>query len=162
MVCINQPNGVCHHFIFTFFVWLENKISKIHWFPNRFHVQVTSGPVPVYKFERTDAPETGKVKYDYISPGHVIKAPGVTLRYCISFLWSMKYWLLIVKQLLKPNFTDSVWIGVLFLINLFIFKYYLITKFHLAFLLSKNGSHFLKPLIFEFSALGGRGCGGII
>ncbi|VDN27177.1 unnamed protein product [Gongylonema pulchrum] len=44
---------------------------------------ITNGPVPVYKFERTDSPENGPVKYDYISPGHVIKAPGITLR-CLA------------------------------------------------------------------------------
>ncbi|VDN04576.1 unnamed protein product [Thelazia callipaeda] len=44
---------------------------------------VTNGPVPVYKFERTDYPVTKEIIYNYITPGHVIKSPGVTLR-CIA------------------------------------------------------------------------------
>uniref|UniRef100_A0A915PWW0 Metallo-beta-lactamase domain-containing protein n=1 Tax=Setaria digitata TaxID=48799 RepID=A0A915PWW0_9BILA len=44
---------------------------------------VTNGPVPVYKFEKTDSPETNNIKFDYISAGHIFEVPGVTLR-CIA------------------------------------------------------------------------------
>uniref|UniRef100_A0A1I8EBE7 Beta-lactamase-like protein 2 homolog n=1 Tax=Wuchereria bancrofti TaxID=6293 RepID=A0A1I8EBE7_WUCBA len=44
---------------------------------------VTNGPVPVHKLRRTDLPEVDNIKFDYVSPGSIITAPGVTLR-CIA------------------------------------------------------------------------------
>ncbi|KAL3989792.1 Metallo-beta-lactamase family protein [Acanthocheilonema viteae] len=70
----------------------NNRIKSIictHWhndhvggIPDIFK-HVTNGPVPVHKLERTDSPEVGNIKFDYISSGSVITASGVTLR-CIA------------------------------------------------------------------------------
>uniref|UniRef100_A0AAF5RXE5 Metallo-beta-lactamase domain-containing protein n=1 Tax=Wuchereria bancrofti TaxID=6293 RepID=A0AAF5RXE5_WUCBA len=50
-----------------------------HWHDDH----VTNGPVPVHKLRRTDLPEVDNIKFDYVSPGSIITAPGVTLR-CIA------------------------------------------------------------------------------
>ncbi|VIO88314.1 lactamase, beta 2, putative [Brugia malayi] len=44
---------------------------------------VTNGPIPVHKLRRMDSPEVDNIKFDYILPGSIITAPGVTLK-CIA------------------------------------------------------------------------------